>query len=153
MQPLRASRVLKIGGPLDHRTKAATFTAQMAFYEGWRLHDATHAPVPDLGDIWQRLYWFTRFFRAFQRITEPLTDTFHSNKMRGAEIAHAWKPDAWAYFLKAKEKRPDLSASTIAQNYATATATPQKKKDYENYFGWRVKINPLFKTKKTSDKG
>jgi hypothetical protein len=140
-------------GPLDHRTKAATFTAQMALYEGGRLHAATHAPVPDTVKIWQHLYWFTRFFRAFQHITEPVSGSFYENKMKGAENARAWKPEAWAYFLKVRNERPDLTVSTIAQNYANATQTPQKKKDYENYFGWRVKLVPGAKRKKSLDKG
>lgn len=140
-------------GPIDHRTKAATFTAQMALCEGGRLYAATHAPVPDTAEIWQRLYWFTRFFRAFQRITEPVTDTAHAHHMKGAEKARAWKADAWAYFSTVKKERPDLTASTIAQNYANKTQTQQQKKDYENYFGWRVKLIKGAKRKKLSDGG
>jgi hypothetical protein len=140
-------------GAMHHRRQAVIATAQMAHWEGVRLLQEMAKPEPELMNVWQRLYWFTRFYRAFVSITEPITDTDFKHKMKGAELARAWKRNAWAYYLKVKKERPDLSASTIAQNYANATQTPQKKKDYQNYFGFRVNLFSSAKEKKPSDKG
>ena len=140
-------------GIMHHQRQAAIATAQMAFLEGMRLSQEMEKSDPDLINVWQRLYWFTRFYRAFISITKPKTDTDFAHKMKGAEQARVWKRDVWAYFLKARKERPDLSVSTIAQNYANATQAPQKKKDYENYLGWRVNLFPGAKKKKPSDEG
>ena len=139
-------------GAMHHRRQAAIATAQMALLEGLRLSQEMKKSEPDLINVWQRLYWFTRFYQAFISITKPISSDFTS-KMKVAEQNRAWKRGAWAYFLKARKERPDLSVSTIAQNYANVTQTPQKKKDYENYLGWRVNLYPGEKTKKPSDEG
>ena len=143
-------------GAMHHRRQAAIATAQMALLEGLRLSQEMKKSEPDLINVWQRLYWFTRFYRALISITESMTPTQFErlmNGVEGAEQARVWKRDAWAYFLKARNERPDLSVSTIAQNHANATQTPQKKKDYENYFGWRVNLFLGEKKKKPSDEG
>ena len=58
---------------VDHRKVALTTTAQLAIFEGYGLRRAVQMDPPNAHEIWRRLYWFTRFFRAWKRIGMAFT--------------------------------------------------------------------------------
>lgn len=127
-------------GPVEHRKNALITTAQLAVYEGDGLRVAIRNPSLDIPDLWRRLYWFTRFYRAWQRIGAEFTPSDFAHKEKAAQKARAWKREAWAYYFKTKAEWPNLNPSAIAENYAKLTNNQAKKKDFEIYFGWRLNL-------------
>lgn len=126
--------------PVDHRKLALTVTAQLAIFEGDGLRRASQEKSLDAPDLWRRLYWFTRFYRAWQRIGAGFTPSQFASLEKKAQKARAWKRAAWAYFVAKITERPTLSVRTIAANFVKQPGTTVSAHEVQVYLGQRVKL-------------
>lgn len=136
---------------VDHRKVALTTTAQLAIYEGYGLRRASQIGPSNLVEIWRRLYWFTRFFRAWQRIGVAFTAPQFANLEKKAATARTWKKAAWSYYKKKIAVRPELSARTLAANFVKLKGVEVKQHEVQVYLSHRVKLFsfPAATTKET----
>ena len=126
-------------GPIDHRKLALTVTAQLAAYEGNALRIANRGDPFNALDIWRRLYWFTRFYRAWQRIGADFNVT--KGLQEKASKARAWKRDAWAYYLeRAGQSKAPQSVSTVAANFVKKNINAPSATHVEIYIGQRLAL-------------
>jgi len=132
-------------GTDDFRKAALHITAQLAAYEGSRLLDAVAAKPPSLPEIWRRLYWFTRFFRAMQRIGFGITPGQWVGRQKAATKTREWKRDAWA-FLKKREAlyarehgNARVSKGQAARDFVEKCSPGVTAKHVQDYFTERSK--------------
>lgn len=105
-------------GSVDHRRMAMITAVQLAAYEGDQLRVAAfHTSPPDILTVWKRLYWFTRFFRAWGNICMEFTPSQFASLAEKAKTARAWKRAAWSYYTDRISKDPKLSVRTVATNF------------------------------------
>ena len=131
-------------GKFDHRKLALTISAQLALFEGNGLRIAVRKDPLDVPDLWRRLFWFTRFYRAWQLIAYDLTPSQAEASFTEAGKTRSWKRDSWTYFQKSKAANSRLSVAAIATNFVKLNKSPVGIKEVEKYFGYRLKlIRPL----------
>jgi hypothetical protein len=126
-------------GAVDHRKLALEITAQLAAFEGNALRIANQSDPHNALEIWRRLYWFTRFYRAWQRIGADFTVT--KALQEKASKARAWKRDAWAYYLeRAGQRKAGQSVSTVAANFVKQNGNAPSATHVEIYIGQRLAL-------------
>jgi hypothetical protein len=125
---------------VDHRKAALETTAQLAIYEGYSLQHVVQIDPPNVVEIWRRLYWFTRFFRAWQRIGEAFAPSQFADLKKKADTARAWKKVAWNYYKKRIAVRPELSVRTVATNFVKLEGVEVKQHEVQVYLSYRLKL-------------
>jgi hypothetical protein len=111
-------------GSVDHHKMAMIAAAQLAAYEGNMLRVAAfHTTPQDTPTVWRRLYWFTRFFKAWGNICREYTPTAFAKADKKALKTRAWKRAAWNAYTDTLSKLPKNrkpSARTFATNFCKA---------------------------------
>lgn len=129
-------------GPDDFRHTALCVTAHLALYEGDAIREALKAKPLDFAAVWRRLYWFTRFYRAWQRIGSEFTPSAYRFRMKRARLASTWKKDAWDYYLRKRAEKPNASVRTIATNFTKLHEAKVSTHEVQVYIGKRKRLTP-----------
>lgn len=126
-------------GKDDYRKAALCITAQLACYEGNRLLDALKQKPLNDGDVWRRLYWFTRFFRAMQRIGYGITPGEWAKRERAAQKTRTWKRAAWAYLNERRGRNAQVTDRQAAIAFVRSQSPGVSAKTVQDYFTERRK--------------
>lgn len=129
-------------GPVDHRKAALIITAQLAVFEGSQLRISVLNYPHDAPELWRQLYWFTRFYRAWQRIQIGLSPAQFVALEKKAKKARAWKRAAWAYYLAKIANSSTQSVRTIATNFVKQRPDDVSAHEVQIYLGRRVSLAP-----------
>lgn len=125
---------------IDFRQVAMINTAQLALYEGDGLQAACEDSPQNAVDIWRRLYWFTRFFLAWEAIQSPFSQAKWAANQRIARTARSWKKKAWAYYREKMQKAPNSSIRTIATNFVAIQNPRVSINVVQTYLGEKLSL-------------
>lgn len=126
-------------GKDDFRKMALTVSAQLAYYESEQLARALEVSPPDPTEVWKRLYWFTRFFRAMQRIGATVTGSDWKRRETEASKTRAWKRDAWKELLDRRKKNPTVTEANVASDFVKKSGLELAVKTVQDYYTERKK--------------
>jgi hypothetical protein len=139
-------------GSYDLRKMALFATSAMCLYEFGKLREAVDSKwgienstirsndeIPTA--VWQHLYWFTRFYRAWQRIGDfPGGNSLQTQKASNA--ARLWKQAAWNFFCDLRKTDPKVKVKTVALDFVEKY--PPRGVNFTDVHKWLQKRKRLF---------